>query len=408
VKHKKHKRSSLRVVSRTSKKSSGTSSQPTAPSKAPVFQESERSDPSARQAVLESAASLSSDGPLSSRRPTADGRARAAAGRQIEINLGKACNNACRFCSNGAVPPEEQALVPIETISEEIRKAAWEGYDALGFLGGEPTIRKDLPTIIEMGRRAGFGRIALCTNGRRLRSPELLSNLIDAGLTRVTLSIHSHLPRIENWLCGRSSAYEQKMEAIDHLVAALARGRLPHGFALNTCIHGMNCEQLPDLAAFFRARGVGEIRFNLVRPEHLAVADPRLIPRLQRVTRAILRTIYWNEGRGFMRITFSDVPLCAYPSPLLASPELLLRYSGESWDLDTQVVVQRGEAGRDEFRWQDRRKERLKIHTDRCGSCAAVDRCEGPWIRSVELHGDGDLHPLRADPFLGKSTRGPR
>ena len=402
MKHKRHKRSSLHVAS---KRLSGVVSADVASGPlSDSVDSSEETDPSGGASDSGFSSGLSSpSGPTDSARLAGQAR-----GRQIEINLGKACNNACRFCSNGAVSPEEQAPVPIETVSEEIKKAAWEGYEALGFLGGEPTIRKDLPTIVEMAKRAGFRRIALCTNGRRLRSRDLLSSLIDAGLTRVTLSIHSHLPRIENWLCGRSAAYDQKMEAIDHLVSALARRRLPDGFALNTCIHGMNCEQLPDLAAFFRARGVGEIRFNLVRPEHLAVADPRLIPRLQRVTRAILRTVYWNEGRGFMRLTFSDVPLCAYPSPLLASPELLLRYSGESWDLDTHVVVQRGEAGRDEFRWQDRRRERLKTHTAKCRSCAAADRCEGPWIRSVELHGDGDLHPLPSDPLAGPLRHGSR
>ena len=55
--------------------------------------------------------------------------------RQIEINIGKRCNNACLFCSNGDVDAAERRLVPLEMIQQELQRAAGQGVRAVGFLG---------------------------------------------------------------------------------------------------------------------------------------------------------------------------------------------------------------------------------------------------------------------------------
>ena len=311
--------------------------------------------------------------------------------RQREINIGKACNNDCLFCSNGAVSPEERAWVPFDVVCAEIERAASDGMEAMGFLGGEPTLRQDLAEIVGYARQRGFKRIALCTNGRRLRDRALLDSLVRAGVTRITLSIHSHQASLEDELCRRPNAFVQKLQAIDNLLDI--RDRLPHGFALNTVIHGRNVGDLPALAAFFAKRGVEEVRFNLIRPEYRVVSDPAWIPKVSAVTRAIARTVRWNLGAGHLDLSFSDVPFCAYPAELLSVGSLLRSVVGELRDLDTSVVVQRAD-GRDEFVWRNRRRDRLKAQPDRCADCGMRDICEGIWVRYLDLYGPGDIKPL--------------
>ncbi len=311
--------------------------------------------------------------------------------RQREINIGKACNNDCVFCSNGVVPRAERRWVPFHVIVEEIQRAAAEGFDALGFLGGEPTLRKDLVEIVRTAKTAGFDRIALCTNGRRLRDKGLLDALLDAGVTRITLSIHSHRSHLEDQLCQRPGAFFQKMCAIDNIVES--HNHLRHGFALNTVLHARNVGDLPELAAFFAERGVTEIRFNLIRPEHLVVGDASWIPRLSVVSRSIARTVRWVLGHGLVDVSFSDVPLCGYPQEILSVEDLLRTVVGEWRDLETSVVVHRVE-GRDQFDWKTRRTGRLKAKTHRCAACGLRDVCEGVWVRFLELHGDQDIRPI--------------
>ncbi len=311
--------------------------------------------------------------------------------RQREINIGKLCNNDCVFCSNGQVPVEERAWISRDVVVSEIEQAAKEGFLVIGFLGGEPTIRKDFVEIVRQARAVGIQRVALCTNGRKLRDRAYLEQILDAGVTRITLSIHSHRRDVEDTICQRAGAYDQKLEAIAHLVALA--DRLPDGFALNTCIHGKNLSELVELSSFFSRLGVTEIRFNLIRPEHLVVSDKSWIPRLAVVTKAIARTMRWSLGTGRIDLSFSDIPLCVYPRDVLLVPSVLRRFMGELRDLDTTVVVHRGDR-RDLFAWLQRRRDKLKSQTDRCSGCALADLCEGPWVRYLDLYGDGDLRPF--------------
>lgn len=319
---------------------------------------------------------------------------------QIEINVGRLCNNACVFCANGALPAGERTQVGREVIEGELRRRAAEGYTSLGFLGGEPTIYPGIEEVIATARGLGFTRIALCTNGRRLADAARLLGLAKAGVTRVMISIHSHETAVEDALSRRRGAFAQKLAAIDHCVDAAARGFLPDGFSLNTCIHGRNVGALDELARFFHARGVRDIRFNLMRPAHEAIGDAALIPRLRDVADAALRLVIANERALRMTVTFGDIPLCAWPASFLDRAALAGRYLGELRDLETDVTFfhdkSRGWTP-DRFAWKGRRAGVLKARPKACQACGARGICEGPFAAYLDLYGDGEFRPLPAD-----------
>jgi len=317
--------------------------------------------------------------------------------KNIEINIGKLCNNACLFCGNGSIPRDERRWVPEATVRAEIARAARQGFRSLGFLGGEITAYPRAEHLVREARRLGFRRIALCTNGRRLADRGLLERFLEAGVTRVALSIHSHEADVEDRLNGRPGAFAQKLAAIEHLVAAA--GALTDGFSLNTCIHGLNVRKLAELVRFFHGRGVRDIRLNVLRPEHEAVGSAELVPPLAAVVAAARRVIVLNERRLHMSITFGDVPLCVWPLSLLNRPGLASRYLGEPRDYDTDVTVFRGggdDGGApDRFHWKTRRMAQLKAHLAACASCDARSICEGPWVRYGEIHGTAEIRALR-------------
>jgi MoaA/NifB/PqqE/SkfB family radical SAM enzyme len=318
-------------------------------------------------------------------------------GRNIEINIGKLCNNACVFCANGCIPRAERRWVPEATVRAEIARAARQGFRSLGFLGGEITSHPHAERLVAEARRLGFTRIALCTNGRRFADRALLERFLAAGTTRVALSIHSHQAAIEDRLNARPGAFAQQLSAIDNLVAAADAGALPDGFSLNTCIHGLNVHELHGLVRFFHRRGVRDIRLNVLRPEHHAVGSRELVPPLAEVAAEARRVIDLNERRLHMTLTFGDVPLCVWPPALLNHPARAAAYIGELRDYDTDVTVFRGDGpggDPDRFHWKTRRTADLKAHVAACARCAARDRCEGPWLRYCEMHGEGEFRAL--------------
>ncbi len=318
--------------------------------------------------------------------------------RQLEINIGKGCNNECVFCGNGTVPAPDKRFVPLEMLQREVDIAAAEGYRAVGLLGGEPTLHPDLVALVSYARSASIQRISLCTNGRRLRNLEYLWELVAAGVTRITISLHHHRREVAEELSKRPGSFDQQVQAVQNVVAGLASGSLslPDGFAVNSCIHGRNLRSLTTLAKFLQGLGVSDLRLNGLRPEHRAVGNAELVPRLTGVTRAIEKVVLWNEQQGGMRITFSDLPWCVYPTPFFVNPNLLRRYVGDLQDLDTFVTAFRGEQRRrDNFQWKQRRTHRLKEKVAACERCRVEPQCEGVWKRYREIHGDAGIEPVR-------------
>lgn len=318
----------------------------------------------------------------------------------LELSLGKVCDNRCVFCATGRRSRGDAGWMPVEEAEAALGTAAAQGMRSVGFLGGEPTRYPSLPRLVRAARDLGFERIALCTNGRRLADGARLEALLAAGLTRVALSIHSHQAALEDEITGRPGAFEQKLAAIARLVEAHAAGRLPHGFALNTVLHARNLGRLGPLAAFFQRRGVRDLRLNFIRPEVPSDIARRWVPPYARVTTPLAALIARNEAALGLHLTIADVPLCHLPWELLASPSLRARYLGEPKDLDTRVTMHRPPSlgAVKEFRWAEQRRSELKVRLPVCGACALRRRCEGLWRGYAEIHGTAEFDegPARA------------
>lgn len=114
------------------------------------------------------------------------------------------CNLSCSFCfADSAGTAQGDPGLPMI--------AGWyERVVSLGtpcniqLSGGEPTLRDDLPSIIEMGRDSGFSFIQVNTNGLRLaRERGYAHTLKDAGLSTVFLQFDGTDDVIHRALRGR-------------------------------------------------------------------------------------------------------------------------------------------------------------------------------------------------------------
>ncbi len=313
--------------------------------------------------------------------------------RNLEISLGKVCNNRCVFCATGEQSRNIRGWMDPEEVRRSLRKGREEGAESVGFVGGEPTLLGALPELVRLARELGYVRVALCTNGRRLSSRPLLQSLLEAGLTRVALSVHSHRADLEDHITGVPGAFRQKLSALELLTAARRAGQLPHGLSLNTVLHARNVASLPRLVSFFHRRGCGDMRLNFIRPEVAPDQARRWVPSFGRTTGRIRELLLFNETRLGARITLADFPLCRLPWELLANPRLRRRYLGEPLDLDTRVAMHRPSAkgGTKEFQWREQRVEYLKRHPAVCGRCPLRSVCEGVWRGYLDLFGEGEF-----------------
>ena len=150
--------------------------------------------------------------------------------RDLRISVTDRCNFRCTYCMPKEVFGKDYAFLPKDQVLtfEEIERLARAfvalGVEKLRITGGEPLVRRDLPTLIaELAaiRRPDGGEVdlTLTTNGSALRA--LARPLADAGLKRVTVSLDS----LDDATFGAMNGIDFPVERVLDGIAAAHRGR---------------------------------------------------------------------------------------------------------------------------------------------------------------------------------------
>ena len=181
-------------------------------------------------------------------------------GRPLEvlrISLTDRCNFRCSFC----MPPEhkynflsKKELLSAEDIEEIVKTFAKLGVKKVRLTGGEPTLREDLEEIVErISKTKGIQDLALTTNGYLLS--DRLEALREAGLKRITFSVHSLNPEVNEKIVNRKVDLFKVLETIDRAKEL--------GFKVKVnavIIRGLNEDEILPLAEYFKKKGI-VIRF---------------------------------------------------------------------------------------------------------------------------------------------------
>jgi cyclic pyranopterin phosphate synthase len=176
--------------------------------------------------------------------------------RSLRLSVTDRCNLRCKYC----MPEEEYTWLPRETLLtfEEMTTLTEFftelGVDKVRLTGGEPLLRKDLPTLMRMLRRnPRIKDLALTTNGVLLA--EQAQAFYDAGLHRVTVSLDTLKPERFKALTRRDT-FASVLEGIE-----VVRRVGFTGLKLDTvAIRGYNDDELPDLIEYGK-RVEAEVRF---------------------------------------------------------------------------------------------------------------------------------------------------
>jgi MoaA/NifB/PqqE/SkfB family radical SAM enzyme len=325
--------------------------------------------------------------------------------KNVEINVGKICNNKCVFCLDGMPATEMRRYLPWPEMQAEILRWYEAGNRSLGFLGGEPTTYPWILDGIRYARELGYTRVTIATNGTKLWRHDFVDKLLDAGLTRVTMSMHGHTPALEDALTQVPGNFEKKVSGLRYLLARRDAGALRDNVSVNVVVNAWNYRYLPAILRFFYELGLDDVRANFVRAEGYAETNTSLVPRYTDVVPYVIKAMLLNEHRYKRTFTLGGFPLCVLPMELLTNRALARRTVGEVRDLDTDCSIKttndeglqgvaQVENGRARFNWQDRKRHDLKRKVAACRGCSYDAVCEGVWKEYLQIHGDGELRRI--------------
>ncbi|MEX2246634.1 MAG: GTP 3',8-cyclase MoaA [Dehalococcoidia bacterium] len=175
--------------------------------------------------------------------------------RDLRISVTDRCNFRCRYCMPREVFGADFAFLPraqVLTFEEITRVAgvfAGLGVRKFRLTGGEPLLRRDLPTLVRMLNVIPGAEIALTTNGSLLA--QQAEALAAAGLNRVTVSLDSLDEDVFRRMNDADFSAAQVLRGIE---AAEEAGLSP--VKVNAVIRrGVNDHTAVDLARHFRGSG---------------------------------------------------------------------------------------------------------------------------------------------------------
>ncbi len=174
--------------------------------------------------------------------------------KDLRISVTDRCNFRCTYCMPKEVFGSEFTFLPhhelltFEELARTARIFAELGVTKVRITGGEPLLRKDLPTLIQMiSDIPGIDDIALTTNGSLL-TKEYAKKLKNSGLHRVSISLDALDDNIFSRINSVNFPVQRVLEAIENADEA--------GFSpikINMVVkRGINQDEILKMAEHFR------------------------------------------------------------------------------------------------------------------------------------------------------------
>lgn len=178
----------------------------------------------------------------------------------LRLSLTEACNYRCSYClPDGYQADGRPTFLTLDEIRRLVRGFAAVGMRKIRLTGGEPSLRKDLPSIIAaVSATPGVRKIALTTNGCRL--PQLVRTWREAGLTALNVSLDS----LDAARFAAITGHDRFAEVTEGIEIAQTLGF--DAVKLNAVLlRGLNDDELPAWLNYLRTRDVAVRFIELMR-----------------------------------------------------------------------------------------------------------------------------------------------
>lgn len=174
----------------------------------------------------------------------------------VTLVLNRRCVTVCRYCD---LPLRLREDMPIERVWRVLEEVVALGAKSLEFFGGEVTLRPDLFVLLEHARALGLDTY-VTTTGVGL-SESQLTQLAQAGITDLSVSIDSADPAIHDNLKGREGMHAAAVHAARRL-RALGASHV----GLNTVVTPLNLAGLPGVVQLAADLGLAGVTMFLCQP----------------------------------------------------------------------------------------------------------------------------------------------
>ena len=183
------------------------------------------------------------------------------------------CNENCLFCVRGGKASPIKYL-DTEAAKKKIDRAASDKWQTIIFDGGEPTLRKDIFSLLQHAKKKWFKGVSLLTNGVSLADEKFLKNInqiFKGGKTKFSfgISLHSHRKKISEFLVGRTGTFGKTIKGISNALKFGVSVSIYH------VITSKNYKDLPEFVDFLHKKfpEINNLTFSFIYPAGAALEN---------------------------------------------------------------------------------------------------------------------------------------
>ncbi len=288
---------------------------------------------------------------------------------RIDLKVGFACNNMCKFCVQGDkrfhVKPRKK-----EDILEKLDIWYKEWKRWVTFTGGEPTVHPNLLEWVKYATKLGYKNIQIQSNGRNFADMEYCKELIDAWVTEFGPSIHGFREATHDDLVWVKWAWKEVVQWLKNLK------KLNQLVIINSVITKSNYKELPKLALLLASLWVKQFQFAFVHI--LGSAETNAEEIVARKSDVMPYVYKWLDigKKNWMVCMTEAIPFCLMQWYEWAIAEY--NFMPETKVFDGDLTIE----SYTDYRWNQ-----WKAKWKPCENCKMKDKCEWPWKEYIEIYG---------------------
>jgi len=172
---------------------------------------------------------------------------------RMDLALTFRCQNNCVHCYAGG--PHETEELTTEQWKTVIDLLHQIGVFILIFTGGEPTLRDDLPGLLQYAQDKGMVT-GLVTNGRRLKDKNYVKTLEKVGLDFVQVTLESRKAKIHDLMTGTKGSWNETVAGIKNIIPTKIYA------TTNTTLSKYNASDFLETIDFIKELGVAGFGCN--------------------------------------------------------------------------------------------------------------------------------------------------
>jgi len=172
---------------------------------------------------------------------------------RMDLALTFRCQNNCVHCYTGG--PHTTEELTTEQWKKVIDRLHQIGVFILTFTGGEPTLRDDLPELLQHAQNKGIVT-GLITNGRRLKDQVYVKTLERVGLDFIQVTLESHSADIHDLMTRTKGSWKETVAGIKNAVSTNIY------VTTNTTLSKNNAQDFLETVDFIERLGVAGFGCN--------------------------------------------------------------------------------------------------------------------------------------------------